>query len=92
VADELVVGTITAVADHPGARAPSRLLTLDLGTHGEQVAVLPTGSYDESELRGKQVVCRRTADGATIVGVHSHGSGFVLLSPVGEVEPGSLVD
>jgi tRNA-binding EMAP/Myf-like protein len=92
VADELVVGTITAVAEHPGARAPSLLLTLDLGTHGTQEAVLPTGTYDKSELQNKQVVCRRTPDGAAIVGVHSHGSGFVLLSPLDDVEPGSLVD
>jgi tRNA-binding EMAP/Myf-like protein len=92
VADELVVGTVTAVAQHPGARAPSLLLTLDLGTHGTHEAVLPTGTYDEGELQGKQIVCRRTADGATIVGAHSHGSGFVLLSPSGDVEPGTLVD
>jgi len=92
VADELVVGTVVAVADQPGARAPSLLLTIDLGTHGKHDAVLPTGTYDESELRGKQVLCRRTADGAVVVGAHSHGSGFVLLSPTGGVEPGTLVD
>jgi hypothetical protein len=92
VADELVVGTIVAVANQPGARAPSLLLTIDLGTHGTHDAVLPTGTYNEGELRGKQVVCRRTADGAVVVGAHSHGSGFVLLSPSGDVEPGTLVD
>jgi tRNA-binding EMAP/Myf-like protein len=92
VADELVVGTITAVAQHPGARAPSLLLTIDLGTHGTHEAVLPTGTYDEHELQGTQIVCRRTADGAAVVGAHSHGSGFTLLSPSGDVEPGTLVD
>jgi hypothetical protein len=90
--EELLVGTIVAVEEHPGARAPSFLLTVDLGTHGAPEAVLPTGSYKREELTGKQVLCRRTQDGIVIVGAHSHGSGFVLLSPGSEIEPGTLVD
>jgi hypothetical protein len=91
VADELVVGTIVGVAEHPGARAPSLLLTLDLGPYGLQETVLPTGSYDAAELEGTQIVCRRETDGAVVIGAHSHGTGFVLLRPAAEVEPGTLV-
>jgi tRNA-binding EMAP/Myf-like protein len=91
VADELVVGTIVAVDEHPGARAPSLLLTVDLGPYGSVEAVLPTGSYDSAELSGRQIVCRREADGAVVVGAQSHGVGLVLLRPEREVEPGTLI-
>lgn len=89
--DELVVGTIVGVDEHPGARAPSLLLTVDLGPYWTEEAVLPTGSYEPSELQGTQGVCRRDPDGAVVVGAHSHGKGFVLLHPAGNVEPGTLV-
>ena len=91
MADELVVGTILRVEEHPGARAPSLLLTVDLGTHGTHEAVLSSGAYEADKLQGTQVVCRREADGVAIVGAHSHGAGLVLLRPDGEVEPGTLV-
>jgi hypothetical protein len=91
VADELVVATVVGVQAHPGARAPSLLLTLDLGPHGTAEAVLPTGSYEPDELEGTQLVCRREQDGPVVVGAHSHGAGFVLLRPEREVEPGTLV-
>jgi tRNA-binding EMAP/Myf-like protein len=91
VADELVVGTIVGVAEHPGARAPSLLLTLDLGPYGLEETVLPTGAYDAVELEGTQVVCRRDTDGVVVVGAHSHRTGFVLVRPAAEVEPGTLV-
>jgi hypothetical protein len=91
VPDELVVGTIVRVAEHPGARAPSLLLTIDLGPHGVEEAVLPTGSYEPNELQGTQIVCHRASEGAVPVGAHSHGKGFVLLQPVNDVEPGTLV-
>jgi tRNA-binding EMAP/Myf-like protein len=91
VADELLIGTIVGVDEHPGARAPSLLLTVDLGPHGRQQAVLSTGAYEPGELNGAQVVCRREADGAVVVGAHSHGKGLVLLRPDQEVEPGTLV-
>jgi hypothetical protein len=91
VADEFVVGTIVAVDEHPGARAPSLLLTLDLGPHGTAEAVLPTGSYDAAELVGTQILCRREVDNAVVVGAHSHGGGLVLLRPEREVEAGTLV-
>jgi tRNA-binding EMAP/Myf-like protein len=92
VSDELVVGTITRVEEHPGARAPSLLVTVDLGTHGTQEAVLSTGSYKPDELAGRQILCRRKADGVEIVAAHSHGAGLVLLEPASKVEPGTLVD
>ena len=91
MADELVVGTVVGVEEHPGARAPSLLLTVDLGPHGTVDAVLSTGAYERSELQGSQLVCRRDAEGATIVGAHSHAAGLVLLSPDREVEPGTIV-
>jgi hypothetical protein len=90
VPDELVVGTIVSVDEHPGARAPSLLLTLDLGTYGTAQAVL-SGNYGADDLQGTQIVCRREDNGAIVVGAHSHGKGVVLLRPEQEVEPGTLV-
>lgn len=55
MADELVIGTVVRVDEHPGARAPSLLLTVDLGTYGSVEAVLSTGAYDAGELEGTQV-------------------------------------
>jgi tRNA-binding EMAP/Myf-like protein len=89
---ELVVGRIAAVAEHPGARAPSLLLELDLGPHGRHEVVLPTGGYEPSELEEAQVLCRRDADGVRLVGAHSHERGLVLLRPDHRVENGALVD
>ena len=91
MADELVVGTVVRVDEHPGARAPSLLLTLDLGSYGTVEAVLSTGAYEAAELEGKQILCRREADGALVVGAHSHGKGLVLVRPEQEVEPGTTV-
>ena len=91
MADELVVGTIVGAAEHPGARAPSLLLTVDLGAYGVHESVLPTGSYEAAELEGTQLVCKRETDGAMVIGAHSHGTGFVLLRPAAEVEPGTLI-
>ena len=91
MSDELVVGTILRVDEHPGARAPSLLLTVDLGPHGTEEVVLSTGSYERNELDGAQIVCRRDPDGTLVVGAHSHGSGLVLLRPDQGVEPGTLV-
>jgi hypothetical protein len=92
MADEFLVGTIVGVDEHPGARAPSLLLTVDLGTHGAHQAVLPSGAYEADELEGTQIVCSRGPDGVVVVGAHSHGAGLVLLRPDRRVEPGTLVD
>jgi streptomycin 6-kinase len=91
VADELVIGTIVRADEHPGARAPSLLLTVELGTYGTVEAVLSSGAYEAEELVGAQIVCRREADGAVVVAAHSHGKGLVLLRPHEQVEPGTVV-
>ncbi|MEX2211011.1 MAG: hypothetical protein WD689_04530 [Gaiellaceae bacterium] len=89
---ELAVGRIVAVDEHPGARAPSYLLTVDLGTHGCHEVVLSTGAYEPAELVGAQVICRREADEVRILAAQSHGHGLVLLHPDHDVEDGTLVD
>jgi hypothetical protein len=91
MADELVVGTVVSVADQPGARAPSLLLTVELGSYGTVEAVVPLGRRERSELEGRQIVVRREDDGAVVVGAHSHAKGLVLLRADEEVEPGTLV-
>jgi hypothetical protein len=89
---ELLVGRIVDVAEHAGARAPSYLVTVDLGGHGRDELVLPTGDYAPADLEGVQILCRREADGLRVVGAHSHGKGLVLLRPDRDVEDGTLVD
>ena len=90
MADELLVGTVVTAEPQPGARAPALLLTLDLGTYGTEQAVFP-GTYEPDDLRGTQLVCRREADGAIVVGAHSHARGVVPLRPDVDVEAGTLV-
>ena len=89
---ELLIGRIVEVAEHPGARAPSFLVTVDVGGHGREELVLPTGDYDRDELEGAQVLCRRDGDELRVVGAHSHAKGLVLLRPDRDVEDGTLVD
>jgi tRNA-binding EMAP/Myf-like protein len=91
VADELLVGTVLEVTEHPGARAPSLLLTVDLGTYGRHDVDLPSAGYTSDALRGAQILCRRKDDGAIVAGAHSHAKGIVLLQPASDVEPGTLV-
>ena len=91
MADELVVGTVLEAAEHPGARAPSLLLTVDLGTYGTHELDLPSAAYTVEELRGMQILCRREGESAVVAGAHSHGKGMVVLRPAAEVEPGTLV-
>jgi len=91
VASELVVGTVVRVDEHPGARAPSLLLTVDLGPRGTHEAVLPSGAYKAAQLEDTQLVCRLEDGGAIVAGAESHARGFVLLRPDGEVEPGTIV-
>jgi len=87
----LVVGRIVGVDDHPGARAPSYRLTIEL-THGERrQATLPAGSYDKHELLGRQLVCAPEGDEALVVAARSHAAGLVLLVPERDVEDGSAV-
>lgn len=91
MADELVVGTVLAAEQQPGARAPAFLLTLDLGTYGTEQAVMTAGTYEAAELVGTQLVCRRESDAVAVVAARSHAKGDVPLRPDGEVEPGTIV-
>ena len=91
MADELVVATVRAAEQQPGARAHALLLTLDLGTYGTAETVIPAGTYDADELVGTQLLCRRDDDGAVVVAARSHASGDVPLRPDRDVEPGTLV-
>jgi tRNA-binding protein len=88
---ELVVGRVVAADDHPGARAPSYLLTIDLGGRGTREASVPASGYERDELIGRQVVCALGGDEALVLGAHSHARGVVLLRPDREVEDGSTV-
>jgi tRNA-binding EMAP/Myf-like protein len=88
---ELVVGRIVAVDDHPGARAPSYLLRVDLGTRGERETSIERGSYEREELVGFQVVVALDGEDALVVAARSHGAGVVLLRPDREVEDGTVV-
>ena len=67
-------------------------MTVDLGRHGREELVLPTGSYSPVELEGAQVLCRRDSGEVRFAGAHSHGKGLVLLRPDREVEDGTVVD
>ena len=89
--DELIVGRIVSVDDHPGARAPSYLLRVDLGARGEREAQMEPGDYAKDELVGAQVVVSLAEDEAIVVAARSHSSGPVLLRPDREVEPGTVV-
>ncbi len=88
---DLIVGRIVAVEEHPGARAPSYLLRLDLGPRGERHASVERGSYDAAELEGAQVVVDIGSDEALVVAARSHAAGLVLLRPDREVEDGTVV-
>ena len=87
---ELIVGRIVDVLDHPGARAPSFLLRVDLGTRGERQAQMEPGSYNRKELLDKLVVLS-LADEAIVVAARSHTHGPVLIVPAEPVEPGTTV-
>jgi tRNA-binding protein len=88
---ELIVGRIVAADDHPGARAPSYLLTVDLGGRGTREASVPASGYGREDLIGRQVVCALDGDQALVLGAHSHAQGVVLLRPDRDVEDGSTV-
>jgi tRNA-binding EMAP/Myf-like protein len=87
----VAVGRVVAVAEHPGARAPAYLLTIDLGSQGRHECSVPRGDYDAAELQGAQVVCARDGDEYAVLAAHSHARGAVLLRPDREVEDGSVV-
>jgi tRNA-binding EMAP/Myf-like protein len=87
----LVVGRIVSAEQHPGARAPSYLLVVDLGGEGRRESTLPAGSYAADELEGRQVVCALAGDELTVLAAHARGRGLVLVAPDREVEDGTPV-
>jgi hypothetical protein len=87
----LTVGRIVAVAEHVGARAPSYLLTIDLGPQGRHECSIPRAGYEPHELEGTQVVCAPRGDELLVLAAHSHASGVILVRPDRDVEDGSVV-
>ena len=88
---ELLVGRVTAVEDHAGARAPSYLLRVELGPRGRVETSVERGSYEREELEGAQVVVVLRGDEALVLAARSHSAGLVLLRPDREVEDGTVV-
>lgn len=86
---ELIVGRVLEVNDHPGARAPSYLLRVDLGGRGEREAQMERGDYAKDELEGSLVILS-IDDEAIVLAAHSH-AGLKLVRPDGDVEPGTVV-
>jgi tRNA-binding EMAP/Myf-like protein len=86
----LQVGRVVEAREHPGARGPSFVLTVDLGSERREATVaLPGLSGDE--LVGRQVVCATAEDELLVLAAQSHARGPVLLRPDDEVEDGSAV-
>ncbi len=84
------MGRVVEANNHPGARAPSYLLRVDVGSRLVEASV-ERGSYDRETLVGRQVVVALEGDEATVVAAHSHAAGRVLVTPDREVDPGTVV-
>jgi tRNA-binding EMAP/Myf-like protein len=91
VSEDLVVGRVVGAEPHPGARAPSYLLLLDLGGRGEREASVEAGGHEADELVGSQVVCALRGDDVIVLAARSHAHGSVLLRPERDVEDGTVV-
>jgi len=87
---ELIVGRVVSADDHPGSRAPSYLLRVDLGGRGEREAQMEPGGHKKDELVGSLVVVSLD-DEPILLAARSHAHGPVLLRPDGDVEPGTIV-
>ena len=86
----LRIGRVIEAREHPGARGPSYVLTIDLGGDRREATVaLPGLSGDE--LVGRQVVCVTAEDELLLLAAQSHARGPVLLRPDDEVEDGTAV-
>jgi hypothetical protein len=88
--DELIVARVLEVNDHPGSRAPSYLLRVDLGGRGEREAQMEPGDYDKDTLVGTSIVVSLEDGEAIVVAARSH-AGPKLLRVDGDVEPGTVV-
>jgi tRNA-binding EMAP/Myf-like protein len=86
---ELIVGRVVSVDDHPGSRAPSYLLQVDLGGRGRREAQMEPGDYAKDELVGSLVILS-LEDAAIVLAARSH-TGPRLVRPDAAVEPGTLV-
>lgn len=86
---ELIVGRVLSVDDHPGARAPSFLLRVDLGGRGEREAQMEPGDYAKDELVGQLVVVSLD-DEPIVVAARAH-DGTRLVIPDADVAPGTVV-
>lgn len=86
----LKIGRVVDAREHPGARAPSYVLTVDLG-HERREATVALPAVAANELVGRQVVCVTAEDELLVLAAQSHAAGPVLLRPDGEVEDGSAV-
>jgi tRNA-binding EMAP/Myf-like protein len=86
---ELIVGRVVSVDDHPGSRAPSYLLRVDLGGRGEREAQMEPGDYVKAELVGTLVILSIDEE-PIVLAARSH-AGPRLVRPDGDVEPGTLV-
>ena len=86
---DLIVGRVVSVDDHPGSRAPSYLLRVDLGGRGERKAQMEPGDYDKDALVGSLVILS-IDDEAIALAARSH-AGPRLIRPDGDVEPGTVV-
>ena len=87
---ELIVGRVLSVDDHPGARAPSFLLRVDLGGRGEREAQMEPGDYAKDELVGRLVVVSLDDEQPIVLAARSH-DGMRLVVPDADVAPGTVV-
>ncbi len=88
---DLVVATIVDASEHPGSRAASYLLTLDLGAKGRRQASILRGGREPEDLVGRQVVCAVRGEEAVVLAARSHAAGSILLHPERDVDPGTIV-
>jgi hypothetical protein len=88
---ELLVGRVLEADDHPGARAPSFRVRVDLGPRGQLDAQMDPGGYAKDGLVGSLVVVSVEDGEGILLQAHSHAHGPVLVRPDEAVEPGTLV-
>lgn len=88
---DAVVGRVLAVSDHPGSRAPSFLLRVDLGSRGEHDAQMEPGGYTADALVGTLVVVTLAEGEAIVMTARSHARGSILVRPDSDVDPGTVV-